>query len=282
MIGAIFLISLTILLILIHVSAGFVNGSERYTVKTFKKANIDHRLINSEFNGRQLQSIYTGNTESQTLVCFIHGAPGAWNAFKSYLIDSDLLDRSQMISIDRFGYGGSDYGHAELDIAIQARAIKEHLEQLRFDSLVLVGHSYGGPIAAKYAVDFPEKVKHVFMLAPVINPETEKEFWFNNVLSMKLFKIILPAYVNVSVTEKLNHANSLRKISGDWSRLETPTTHWHCSDDWIAPSPGNVEFSKTNIPPELLDLNVWNGAGHLIPFNQFAKVKSKILEIIED
>lgn len=280
MLISIFLISLTILLILIHAFSGFVNGSKSYTDRAFLKSNVNHLVNYSNFEGRQIRSVSTGDPNSKTLICFIHGAPGAWNAFKSYMVDPNLLSECQMVSIDRFGYGASDYGNPEFDILTQAKAIRSHLAQFQYDHLLLVGHSYGGPIAVKFAIDFPEKIKHVFMIAPVIDPDSEKHFWFNTVLSLPLLKWILPKYVNVSVEEKLNHEESLRKIKDEWSKIDVAITHWHCTDDWIAPYSGNIEFSKRYIPLAQLNIELWEGDGHLIPFNQFEKVKTELLKLL--
>ena len=282
MLISIFLISLTILLIIIHALSGFVNGSVSYTEKAFKKSNVDHLVNYTQFGDRQIRSVSTGDPNSKTLVCFIHGAPGAWNAFKSYMVDPDILEECMMVSVDRFGYGASEYGKPEFDISTQSKAIKSHLSYFEFDTLLLIGHSYGGPIAAKIAIDFPDKVKHVFMISPVIDPESEKHFWFNNIFALSPIKMILPKYVNVSVEEKLNHEESLRQLKGDWVNINVPVTHWHCSDDWIAPAKGNVDFSKRYIAAAKLNIELWEGDGHLIPFNQFEKVKTKLLQLLAE
>lgn len=281
-IGIIILISLTVLLILIHFLGYYVNGNERYTKSFFSEEGVDYQHVMTNYKDRPVKSIFTGNKNSNQLICFIHGAPGSWNAFKTFQVNNELRQKSQIISVDRFGYGGSDYGHAEKDIEFQSLALIDHLKQFDFDSLILVGHSYGGPIAANMAAINPEKVKSVFMIAPVINPDTEKEFWFNNILKLPLIRFFLPAYVNVSVYEKLTHAESLQRIKAVWSQIKVPVIHWHCSDDWIAPAEGNIDFSKEYINEDILELEVWDGNGHLIPFNNVPKVLSKLNLLLDE
>src|SRR5437763_10015153 len=61
-----------------------------------------------KINGHILHYVSTG-TDTLPLLIFIHGSPGSWEVFKDYLRDSDLLRQYNMISIDRTGFGFSDY-----------------------------------------------------------------------------------------------------------------------------------------------------------------------------
>jgi len=263
-----------------HYFADKVNGSKENNKEYFDELKIKYKEEYHNFQETQIRSITTGNFESRKLICFLHGAPGSWNAFDIYLSDSSLMSTAQLVSIDRLGYGDSDYRHADNSIQNQTDALHSVLNAHTFDSLYLVGHSYGGPIVGNYAARYPALVKAVLMIAPVINPDGEKDFWFNQILKWKPVAFLLPGYINVSVSEKLNHAQALREIENNWSVIQAPVIHLHCSDDWIAPSGVNVEYSKKNIPAELLEINVYEGDGHLIPFVNQSKVNLLIQEMM--
>ncbi|WP_460996415.1 alpha/beta fold hydrolase [Spirosoma harenae] len=48
-----------------------------------------------------------GAADKPTLV-FVHGSPGSWNAFASYLKDSLFLEHYRMVSLDRPGFEDSE------------------------------------------------------------------------------------------------------------------------------------------------------------------------------
>ena len=267
---------------MLHIFAGKVNGSPKENAKYFNTLSVEFEEKYAQFGERSIRYILSGDSSAKNVIVFVHGAPGSWNAFQEYMADSSLRSAAQLISIDRLGYGYSDYGQVEHNIDIHAQALNAVLSQNSFDSVVLVGHSYGGPIVANYAVEYPEKVKSILMIAPVIAPEAEREFWFNHILKLKLIRFLLPDYINVSVQEKLHHADALKEIEHTWRKLQAPIIHMHCDDDWIAPAAGNLEFSSQNIPKEYLTIETWEGAGHLIPFNSFDKVKHTILTLIKN
>jgi pimeloyl-ACP methyl ester carboxylesterase len=274
------IILLTLIVVAMNVFAYKINASPSETKKIFSQKNIEYEEHFIDFKNIKIRAISTGNEQAGILIVFAHGAPGAWNAFRNYLLDSMLLSKAQLISIDRIGYGYSANGQVEKSIVEQVNALKTITDYFQYENLILVGHSYGGPIVGSYAARFPEKLSGIIMLAPVIDPEHEKQFWINNLLNLKFISWMLPGYLNVSVQEKISHAASLKQIESDWSKINVPVIHMHCSDDWIAPAVHNVAYSKAHIPKAYLHLEEWKGAGHLIPFNSFEKVRDSILNFL--
>ncbi len=260
--------------------ANKINCPADETKAIFLEKEISYKEQFHAISDGKIRSVSTGNIKSKRLICFLHGAPGAWNAFSEYLEDKSLRSAAQLVAIDRIGYGSSNYGEVENDIQAHTEGLHTVLNAFDFDSLYLIGHSFGGPIAGNYAANFPEKLVSVLMIAPVINPYEEKEFWFNHILKQKFISWMLPAYVNVSVQEKLNHASALEKIESSWDMIKTPIIHMHCKDDWIAPARPNLDFSEKHISKDFLKIMAWEGDGHLIPFNNFEKVKITIFEML--
>lgn len=89
-----------------------------------------------------------------TPVVLIHGLPGTAEDFEKV---TPLLDGHRTIAIDRPGYGYSDGGY--FPVARQLRVLDELLDHLKVDKAVLVGHSYGGTLALRYAALHPERVQ---------------------------------------------------------------------------------------------------------------------------
>ena len=121
-----------------------------------------------EISGRSLHYVDT-EADQDALVVFVHGAPGAWDAFSGFLSDPRLTEKARLISVDRPGYGRSDLGKPERSLTEQARLLS-HVLQHRRDGAptLLVGHSFGGPVVAQMALDYPEQVDGLVMVAASI------------------------------------------------------------------------------------------------------------------
>ena len=88
---------------------------------------------------------------------FVHGSPGSWNAFIDYFKNKRLTNAFDIVAVDRPGFGASDYGWPEPSLKTQVAYIKEAVggidKHQRWS-----GHSLGGPIVARMAMDFSMEV----------------------------------------------------------------------------------------------------------------------------
>ncbi|MET0723713.1 MAG: alpha/beta hydrolase, partial [Tardiphaga sp.] len=82
-----------------------------------------------------------------------------------------LARRHRVILIDRPGHGWSTRVRLEDSTPeIQARMIEEALAKLGINSAVFVVHSWAGALGARIALDYPQSVTGLVMLAPVAYP----------------------------------------------------------------------------------------------------------------
>lgn len=104
---------------------------------------------------------------------FIHGASGNLNDLKAPLAER-LAGRGRMIFVDRPGHGHSARGKGSgIDVHLpdaQARLIAGLLEKLGIDRAIIIGHSYGGAVAAAFALDHPERTAGLVFLGPATHP----------------------------------------------------------------------------------------------------------------
>lgn len=94
----------------------------------------------------------------------LHGQPGTaddWNR-----VHAAIAGRARTVAIDRPGWNG--HGGA-LDLAGNARAALAALDTAGVERAVVVGHSFGGAIAAWLAADHPDRVSAVVLAAPSAN-----------------------------------------------------------------------------------------------------------------
>lgn len=78
----------------------------------------------------------------------------------------------RVVAFDRPGFGWSDrLGNAEMATpAAQGRAIAEALDKLGIGPAIVLGHSWSGALAAAIALDHPERVSGLVLVAPVALP----------------------------------------------------------------------------------------------------------------
>jgi hypothetical protein len=94
---------------------------------------------------------------SKQMVLFIHGTPGSWQGYHYYLQAAELSSRAHLVAVDRPGFGQSTDEKWLPSFRDQA-SILIQLQKLNHSGrpMIVVGHSLGGSIAYRMAVDFPE------------------------------------------------------------------------------------------------------------------------------
>jgi pimeloyl-ACP methyl ester carboxylesterase len=103
-------------------------------------------------------------------IVMIHGASSNLETMRQPL--GDLLAKThRVILIDRPGHGWSPRARLEDSTpAIQGKMIDEALEKLDVPPAILVVHSWAGALGAEMALDYPQRVAGLVMLAPVTHP----------------------------------------------------------------------------------------------------------------
>ena len=90
----------------------------------------------------------TGNPDGP-LVLLIHGTPGDMRSLAEVFADRSLADRATLVTVDRLGWGLSGDGSPVASVESQAEALRAILAAHPGPRpAVVVGHSYGGPVAA--------------------------------------------------------------------------------------------------------------------------------------
>jgi len=232
--------------------------------------------------GIEVRSIEIIHNKDLPNVYFIHGAPGSSGDYYKYLISEQLTNHANLIAVDRPGYGYSGFGKSVTALARQASIICRIIKATGSKDTInlLVGHSYGGPIAAKIAMDFPNLVKGIIMLAPAIDPENEKSFKIAYFGHTPPFRWITPTALQVAADEKITHVAELQKIRRDWRNLQIPICHIHGTKDRLVPFE-NLLFAKRMIRDEYLETIVLEGTDHFIPWTNYDLVEEKILEYLD-
>ena len=268
-----------IFFLLFHSCMNF-RTSDRKTLKYFEEVGVKSTIdyIETSLNNSKVRIVSTGEDKTHTIL-FIHGAPGSGNAFYSYLKDSLLLEKARLISYDRPGYGYSDFGNAMISIEEQTRILVEVINHYNLQDVILVGHSYGGPIAA-YAPLLTERVTGVLMLAPAMDPDHEKYFWIGNFARWKLTRWLIPTSWVVSADEKYTHEEELRKMTDYWKQVKVPVVCLQGDKDRLVPYE-NLAFCEQHFNPDYFTGLTLEKEDHFIPWTRKALVVKEIMKFLE-
>ena len=135
--------------------------------------------------GARLHVVDIGPREpGQTPILMIHGASANLQSMRQPL--GEMLAREHRVLLfDRPGHGWSLREKlADSTPQAQADMIAEALDKLGIERVVIVGHSWGGALVIAFALQHPERVAGVVMLAPVTHPWTTGVAWYHNVAAM--------------------------------------------------------------------------------------------------
>ena len=95
-------------------------------------------------------------------VVFVHGNPGWSFEFRNSI--KKLSKTNRCIANDHIGFGLSDKPFSWNYLPVNhAGNFKTFVNHLNLDKFILVVNDWGGPIGLSYAVDNPEKIKHLII-----------------------------------------------------------------------------------------------------------------------
>ncbi len=161
------MLPLVLLVVLFAAALGFT---------AWKSGEIERRFPQhgelTDVGGYRLNALHLPGPPNSALppIVFIHGASGNLRDQEAAFREA-LEGRAELLFVDRPGHGYSERGGAENGFPDgQATAISRLLELKGIDRAIIVGHSFGGAIAASFAVFHPDKTAGLLFLAPATHP----------------------------------------------------------------------------------------------------------------
>ncbi len=278
------LLSLTIIAITIIVAG--CSNSKNFVPPFYETETAAQDVENVETFGHvkktiketPLHFVHTG-VKTSPVILFIHGSPGSWDAWADYLNDKDLYDRSFMMAVDRPGFGQSNDGNADYSLKEQADSIIGAVQEIISpeQKIIVVGHSYGGPVALKIATDYPQSIQSLVLLAPAISPDLMNVRWYNRLANLWGIHSILPTALHHSNEEMLSLPSELAKMQPDLSVIKFPITLIQGGKDGLV-DPRHVEFTKETFINTDVDIHFLEDQGHFIPWNEYDLVKETLMK----
>ncbi|NJM47351.1 MAG: alpha/beta fold hydrolase [Alkalinema sp. RU_4_3] len=97
-------------------------------------------------------------------VLMLHGFLGDRTCWQP-LVDG-VSDQYCCVSLDLLGFGASGQPQIRYDVPTEVAFVEAVRSHLGLEQLYLVGHSFGGWVAAAYAIAHPERVRGLLLAAP--------------------------------------------------------------------------------------------------------------------
>ena len=155
--------------------------------------------------GASMRVLVQGNTASNTFILVIHGGPGVSSYFyDTKYISQNLGDKYAMVYWDQRNAGASQgtSNGSELHLSQMVEDLKKVIQVLKFRygqdmSLFLLGHSFGGLIAA----DFITRPGYQDMIKGLINVDGSHNYPLNDTLTRQK---LIEYEDNYQVSQKRN------------------------------------------------------------------------------
>jgi pimeloyl-ACP methyl ester carboxylesterase len=238
------------------------------------------KIVQYKEGFRTINYVIVGD-DTKPLVLFVHGSPGSLSAFIDFLGDSVLLNHAQLISVDRPGFGASNFGNAEPSLQKQASLIKSVIERNKKDRpVLLVGHSLGGPLIARVAMDYPDLVDGLIMVAPSIDPNLEPKEWFRAPLATPFLSWILPRSFRASNDEIYQLKPELENLLPRWPEVVAPTIVIQGKKDRLVPYE-NAFFAREKMVNAPVTLMMVDTMDHFVPWSNPELINAAIYELID-
>ncbi len=108
--------------------------------------------------------VTAGKPNGQPLL-LLHGMTSSGDIYREFM--HELADEFWLIAPDIPGFGASD-STSPFTFAHLVEWLAAFREALNLPPLVLAGHSFGGSLAASYALSYPEDVTRLLLFAPAL------------------------------------------------------------------------------------------------------------------
>lgn len=250
--------------------------SDSEAKQKFKANNIQLFTETIEVDGFSMHYAKTGNDTFPTLF-FVHGSPGSWDAFSVYLKDKDLLAKYRMVSVDRPGFGYSEFGNAK-NLDEQSKLISPLLKILNNKKpIYAVGHSLGGPMAVKLDADNPGLFSGMVLLAASVDPAAENPEKWRPILYKTPLKYFIPGAFRPSNEELWYLKKDLKDLAHDFSKVTCPVWIIHGDKDKFVPVSNADYANKMLVNAKSVEIKILKGAPHFIPWEPWYKDVKEVL-----
>lgn len=252
--------------------------SDAEAKREFNDAGIALKTGIKIIHGFPLHYAQTGNDSLPTLL-FIHGTPGSWDGFKNYLKNTELLKHFRIISIDRPGFGYSDFGNA-MNLTDQTAIITSWMDSMNnHHPFIIIGHSLGGPLTVKIAAARMQDCKAIIILAGSLDPAAESPEKWRPILFKSPLNYLVPGALRPCNEELWYLKTDLKQMREDYAKITCPVYILHGNKDMLVPYT-NVAYAKKmfSSSPNVL-VTTFENENHFIVWTREKEIVKLLLQL---
>jgi pimeloyl-ACP methyl ester carboxylesterase len=260
-----------LLILTVHAVAWMIGRSEQ-------PERLGAPIHTGEVHGFRILWVDKRAAKAAWTIVFIHGTPGRAGVWREQF--ANPFPGVDLVAYDRPGFGASTPATNHPHLQQQVEALTNLLAVVAITNrILLVGHSYGGPIALMAAIQQPDKVAGALLIGADVSPELEKMLWFQFAVNAPLFECLLPRSLRQCNREILAARGDLNDLRNQLPNLSVPIVMLHGARDRLVPVENvawlesrMVALGKTNLfaKIELPEAN------HFIPWERPADVAEGI------
>ncbi|MFO7977852.1 MAG: alpha/beta hydrolase [Bacteroidales bacterium] len=196
---------------------------------------------------RSLRYMTMQRQDTFPTIFFLHGSPSSMSVYNLYYEDTELATWTNIITADRPGYGYSGLGRSEKSVEKQARKMWKILEKEGLPRpLYLLGSSYGGTVAAKMAMLYPDRIDGVVLVSASLAPGLEHTYNISYLIQHPPFRWFVPRSIRAANDEKLSHRRSLEKMEPMWEQITAPVVFVYGTADKLI-YPENATYAMERL-----------------------------------
>lgn len=207
----------------------------------------------------------------------VHGTPGSAGAFRGFLRDPP--SGMEVLAVDRPGFGQSGPPGAVVSFAEQAGALAGLLESVDGRKPILLGHSLGGPIVARAAADFPDRVGAIVILAGSLDPRFERVGLLQGLATSPPVRSLLPRSLRNTLLELRAGRAQTEALAGVLARVRCPVLIIHGTKDGLVPYENVPYMQRAFTGASPIEVVTITGGDHFLPWNRAREVREAIARL---
>jgi len=215
---------------------------------------------------------------SEVRVIYIHGTPGRAAALEHLV--AEPVPGTDSIAVDRLGFGRSDPAPV-VSYEQHAAAIATLLDDRPGAKSIVVGHSLGGPIAARLAADYPDRVGGLVIVAGSLDPRLEQPRWFNRVAAAPIVNPLLNGDLRRANRELMAAPEQARALDRVIHRVRAPTIVLHGLEDSLVPVENVLYMRRAMTGVEIMDIVVVPDEEHFLPWTRAGLIRRAVAALVE-
>ncbi len=218
-----------------------------------------------------------GDPQGQRVI-FLHGTPGSKDAWKDYMVE--VPEGLEYISVDRPAFGDSDPKKV-VPIMRQVQ-LMETLLTTSPDGRkpIVVGHSYGGTMAAIMAALYQDKLGAIVILAGSVSPALDNPMKIQRLGQYPPFVYMIPGGLRKANDEVIALEEEAKQFPALWPNIRIPVVVLQGEKDPLV-SVKNIDYMRETMINAELDIKILEGVNHFIPWNSKEHVEERIRTAIE-